>query len=118
MSKPRVKMTRTQIVEAHRILTATISVQDGGRAVYKEGWDDERVAKSIHPDITTGHIGGLRREMFGRVTAPKSDTNSKADLVRRVADLETLCAVLEREYAELKSMLKTLMARAPVPPVA
>lgn len=84
-----------------------------GTARYQAGWSDERVLEYVNrngfPEITLGHIGRLRKTLFGPLflagTGPRTGTGAKtrlAALEKQMADVE---AYLTSKNANWKTQI-------------
>jgi hypothetical protein len=88
-------MKHTEIILIARLLKRAFVEVDGGGWMWKEGYNDERVALECDvKGITAGHVKRLRRAAFGDAPKPSH---------RRV-----LAAVVERSRA-LERQVTTLM---------
>jgi hypothetical protein len=79
---------------------------DGGCAVYKDGWDDDKVAAAISsPEgiVNANNVAGLRRALFGHF--PTKQTVEDIALAARVASLEGCVAGLQEQVLELREKL-------------
>jgi hypothetical protein len=71
--------------------------------LYKDGWDDNRVAKEVNKEFTESHVHTVRRAMFGSLYRGEVEVGSKFhDIVRRLMQVE-------KKLATQDIMIKKLM---------
>jgi hypothetical protein len=67
-----------------------IKTEKEGVWVYKDGWDDMRVAKEVNKDFTDSHSFTVRKAMFGSLYKGELDAGNRfADVLKRIAQVET-----------------------------
>lgn len=93
------KITAMQCHDIIAKLREVVTVENGA-AVYKPGWDDNAVARAVHPDVKTNSVAKIRNENFGLLA--RASSTEGPGLAKRVADLETMVRVLEAEVAAIR----------------
>lgn len=67
---------------------------DGVRyAVYETGWDDDRIAKTVSPELNFNHSKIIREEVFGKLMPASRSTDVdgvRAELNETRSELKTL----------------------------
>jgi hypothetical protein len=98
--KQFVKMKAGDFGHTYEIMREAL-IRDGEYAVYKDGWDDERVAKILQANPKTAYVhasmvGHFRRRAFGNFP-PRvkkellaSPDGTKARLTRLEADMQSV----------------------------
>lgn len=62
----RKHMSRMQLIEANKILSAHLKVIGEGIVEYEQGWSDEIIAKMLGEDISKHSVAAARLELFGK----------------------------------------------------
>ncbi len=109
-------MSMSTVVAIGKVLEEHMTRVDGGFGVYKEGFNDARIAAmatTAAAPINVTNVGNLRREMFGNFPpasrpAVVIDTNKLADLEAKLDGLDTCTANL---VASINSRLSALEGR-------
>lgn len=61
-------------------------------AVFTEGWDDERIAKTVSPDLNAHHVKSIRDEVFGKLKPRLKDMDALIEQLsftqKKLDDLE------------------------------
>jgi hypothetical protein len=76
------------------------------KSIYKEGWDDRRVAMSIAPDFPISAVARVRTELFGplhnapSIKTKKGRPGDRLDALEKIiatirSDLDALCRELD-----------------------
>lgn len=97
-------MSQVETVKMSQLMAANIRsvpVDEGVAPMceYINGYDDERTAREIAPDLKASHAYGLRKNLFGTLTTKRVTVDE--EMVKRVADLEQLLMNLVQSYHEL-----------------
>lgn len=66
---------------------------------YNDGWDDDKVAASVGPDISRWSVKAIRSESFGLTRVRFAD--KKSELEKRVEELEKLVAALSSAVSKI-----------------
>jgi hypothetical protein len=67
---------------------------------YEDGWDDDRVAKQIAPDLGKVHAENLRENIYG-LLAPRVRTEADPEVLRRLSAIEATLATFDKLLVEL-----------------
>lgn len=62
---------------------------------FMPGWDDDRVAKLVAPDLTATHVSGLRSNVYGTVK------QRPIDEAARIAELEATITKMQQDFTVL-----------------
>lgn len=62
---------------------------------YMPGWDDDRVAKLVAPDLTAVHVGNLRNNVYGTIK------HRPVDEAARITELEETVTKMQQDFAVL-----------------
>lgn len=105
------RLTQVEVVKMGQLLHDRVvqlpkqNEDDPQLCEYEEGWDDERIAREIAPDLTAVHAGNLRQNMFGRLFVKAAPEQNK-----RIEELERKLAEQGAKMAELISKHDKLCA--------
>ena len=101
--------TRPNLQQTMRIvrLIEEYCQTQSGKAVYEEGWDDQRIAEEAGLD-THAPVQRIRRELVGELYRPRT---GKAATKDRVEDLERKVKSLEEATEMLSNRLYALEQR-------
>lgn len=112
MSRKTVRrLTQMEVIKMGQLLHDVIvqlpkqNENDPQLCEYKEGWNDDRVAKEIAPDLNVAHSGNLRQNMFGKLFI-----RSVPDQSKRIDELERKLAEQGAKLAEFISKYDKLCA--------
>jgi hypothetical protein len=103
-STPTRRLTQLETIRLGAILQQALviipSTEEGAPQLveFKEGWDDERCAKEVSPDLNGGHSQNLRAAVFGKlyVRGPAKDAPDP-----RVGGLIDEVAMLRKQLWDL-----------------
>lgn len=84
-----------------------------GTARFQAGWSDERVLEFVNkngfPEITLGHVGRLRKTLFGPLflsgSGPRAGTGAKSRLTALEKQVEDIMAYLTSKNPNWKSQI-------------
>lgn len=119
------RLTQLEVVRMGQLLHDHVKLipkekdEDPQLCEYEEGWDDDRIAKEIAPDLGAVHSGNLRQNMFGRLFVKGAGDQSKrleelerkfseqgATLAELISKHDKLCATLTLERTASVNHLK------------
>jgi hypothetical protein len=84
-------------VRAFNTLGSVLAKLEDGRVVYKEGWNDDKVAQDAQ--ISPGHVAAIRRKNFGSLARqPEKETKRK----RLRDDFEAMKALIDHNAAQVR----------------
>lgn len=58
--------TTPQLIAIHKLIEAHIT-SAGGLCTYEAGWDDERIAREVSPELNRNHVRRIRSQTFGNL---------------------------------------------------
>ena len=93
-------MTSSTLVEKiamQKLYQKHLLPNDEGNSFYFEGgWDDNRIAKAVNPNLTSSHARYVRTELFGVVKPMPKPKSVRLKLLERIEVLETQVQAIKR----------------------
>lgn len=93
-----------EVLKQHLTLLPKLNPDDPQLCEFEHGWDDERCAKEVDPELTSAHAGNLRQNLFGRLFVKATEGRLDA-LEEQVKVLTTKLAELTQRYDKLCTAL-------------
>lgn len=100
-------MTMATVVAVGKVLEEYMTKVEGGFGVYKENFDDARIAAMVttaSAPVNATNVGNLRRDMFGNF--PPASRPAVVIDTNKLADLEAKVSALEGRIASIESRLR------------
>jgi hypothetical protein len=94
------KATTQEIIQCNDKLKEAVFVREDGTCEYKDGWDDEKIAKAISADMSKLSVAKIRQEMFGNLRKDKGKGEFGA-FKKRLETLEAQHHALAVYHAKL-----------------
>lgn len=83
----KILMTYPEVVAVGELLKKHCHKVEGTDVwAYEEGWNDERVAQTVHPRLTPHNVDGLRVKLLGRLYSKRSDAVERDPRVDRLVE--------------------------------
>lgn len=104
------RLSQVETIQLHAVLDLHVkklpkaNPSDAQLCEFEAGWDDERCAKEVAPDLTAVHAAGLRQNIFGKLFA-KTETGRTAALEERLANIEVKLIDLTVKHDKLCTAL-------------
>lgn len=110
-NKKRKHSSNLQSIDIYELLKTKLTVvtpatdeQPIATVVYKDGWDDERIAKTIDPELSGKSAAAVRKEKFGAIKLPSGSSVDHA----QIEALEALVREVAAELHELRGKYNKL----------
>lgn len=95
--------------EMEKIMQGVIVKNENGTFSYKDGWNDERVAKSVRESLTFHAAAGVRKTVFGHLVKKEQSQKTISDQdVKKILDtleefLDSIRQIGELFYHECRN---------------